>query len=201
MAQLNISRFEQLAARIFGVKGAGTLTYIKNSVFGTIPLDTAGPVEFWQPQGINRYSARSTVGATAAEYGGLELRNPPDSNEIWVNEAVWVVEAANREYAIDVDDSNSADFYGSGLIAQSLDTRIQPTARIDVGSAGTDVSANPAGLAFKFRVGLQESTVIGFPAVLIPGSSLFLVKQTLNEAIVQAGFIFHVRQALPGELT
>ena len=201
MAQINQDRYETLAARVLGVKGAGIFGHAEDAVFAGLALDTNAPVEFWYPQRIYRYGLGRYQAAHATQCGGFELRNNT-TDQLWIVSHVGLLTTGGAsEWALWVGEGTTADFYATTLLASQLDTRIPGSSSQDFGSQGTGL-ATPPGYG---RIALEpcpSGIVCHFaPGVtLAPGGS-FIANNGINNQNVYGTMFFHTRQAMPGELS
>ena len=201
MAQINQDRYETLAARALGVKGAGIFGHAEDAIFAGLALDTNAPIELWYPQRIFRFGAGREVAAHATQRGGVELRNTTQ-DQLWIVEEVTVsTESGVVVWSTWVGEGTTADFYATVFLAAGLDTRIPGVTSQDVGSQGTgaatipgftkvDTVRCPADVSHTFRPGV----------ILAPGGSFIVNAEDTNRKIL-VGLTFHTRQAMPGEFS
>lgn len=201
MAQINQDRYETLAARVLGVKGAGIFGHAEDAVFAGLALDTNAPIEFWYPQRIYRYGLGRYQAAHATQASGFELRNNT-TDQLWVIEHVRLVaDGSDTNWQLWVGENTTADFYATTLLATQLDTRMPGTSSQDFGSQGTGlitipgfgrlaVERCPDGVGCSFEPGV----------ILAPGGS-FIANQGYNNIDAYISMTFHTRQAMPGELS
>jgi len=201
VAQINQDRYEVLAARALGVKGAGILGHAEDAIFASLLLDTNSPVELWYPQRIYRFGVGLFVAAIAGRLGGIQLRNT-SSDQVWVVEHVHAsLVTGTNTFGLWVGEDVAADLYASALLASSLDTRQPGTAVQDMGSQGTSVGLPPG----HGQIDVVDCTP-GSPCkfdpkvVLSPGGS-FIARCENSNVDCRFGIYFHTRQAMPGELT
>ena len=200
MAQINQDRYETLAARVLGVKGAGIFGHAEDAVFAGLALDTNAPVEFWYPQRIYRYGLGRYQGPHATQSSGFELRNST-TDQLWIVDHVALATTSGAgNWILWVGEGTTADFYATTLLAAQLDTRLPGSSSQDFGSQGTGLivppgygqmarEACPDGVACKWDPGV----------VLAPGGSFIANSGNANQNAYCTMF-FHTRQAMPGEL-
>ena len=200
MAQINQDRYETLAARVLGVKGAGIFGHAEDAVFAGLALDTNAPVEFWYPQRIYRFGLGRYQAAAAGQASGFQLRNGTD-DQLWVVDHVSLSSSsAAGTWQLWVGEGTTADFYATTLLATQLDTRIPGSSSQDFGSQGTGL-ATPPGYGQMAYEPCPIATACNFtPGVtLAPGGSFIANNIELNQNAYCTMF-FHTRQAMPGEL-
>jgi len=200
VAQINQDRYETLAARVLGVKGAGIFGHAEDAIFAGLALDTNAPVEFWYTQRIYRFGAGRSIGAAVGAHGGIELRNTTD-DQLWVVETVRASSNATSEWFLWVGEDTTADYFATVLLAGNLDTRIPGGSSQDVGSSGT-AGFTPPGFSNIDGARCVADTMCTFhPGVtLAPGGS-FILNNSQNNTFCLYGLTFHTRQAMPSELT
>ena len=200
MAQINQDRYETLAARVLGVKGAGIFGHAEDAVFAGLALDTNAPIEFWYTQRIYRYGMGRYQAGAAGSTAGFEIRNTT-VDQLWVIEDVSLTPYTNAGVALWVGEGTTSDFYATTLLATQLDTRIPATGGQDFGSQGTGLATPPGygRLAFDYCPTLNRCQ--WEPGVILaPGGSF--IANIDSASIALFGTIrFHTRQAMPGELS
>ena len=201
MAQINQDRYETLAARVLGVKGAGIFGHAEDAVFAGLALDTNAPVEFWYPQRIYRFGlGRSQVGGAGVS-SGFELRNTTD-DQLWIIDFVAVQSTSGGvTWQLWVGEGTTADFYATTLLATQLDTRIPGSSSQDFGSQGTGLTTPPGYGRIAYEPCPVDTTCSFTPGVILaPGGSFIVNCQDHNKNAFLTMF-FHTRQAMPGELS
>jgi len=201
VAQLNQDRYETLAARVLGVKGAGIFGHAEDAIFAGLALDTNAPVELWYPQRIYRYGAVADVPAHATQRGGLELRND-------TQDQLWIVEHVNcggptgiAGFQLWMGYDTTADFYATVLLGGKLDTRVPGATTQDFGSWGTGLATIPGFTRIDMCLTAANTNCLFTPGVILaPGGSM-IVNNFYNNMQCHYGISFHTRQAMPGELT
>ena len=202
MAQINQDRYETLAARALGVKGAGILGHAEDAIFATLDIDANSPVELWYPQRIYRYGLGVFVAGTPGARGGIQVRNTT-TDQLWIIDRV---NAANEvgpgQFRLWVGRDITTDFYPSALLATALDTRIPGSTVHDMGSQGSNALTIPPGhTQIDGSYCVRHSMCTWTPGVVLaPGGSFVANEGHANEENVY-GITFHTRQAMPGELT
>ena len=200
MAQINQDRYETLAARVLGIKGAGIFGHAEDAIFAGLALDTNAPVELWYPQRIYRYGAGREVAAGAGLRAGLELRNS-STDQLWVVEHVNVSSTAASEFALWVGEDTTADFYATTMLATNLDTRIAGASARDWGSQGAGLATIP-GFGMIEKIVCAANTPCHFePGVILGPGGSFIVNNLAAATAGIFGLTFHTRQAMPGELS
>lgn len=200
MAQMNRSQFETWAARFANVKGPGTLTYLENSLFATMPLDRVAPVEHHVLQRIYPYTAGRQVGGIAAEYGGFSIYAPAD-DDICIIESVTVAIDVNQTYRVFERGIITTPFATSNALnVMPRDWRNPQTPQF--GFWGTSASAAPGGWTQigQFRVPANSSYTFYPDFVVNPGRQwLILLVNAANQAMEFMVNFTH-RKLQPGEL-
>lgn len=200
MAQINQNRYETLAARVLGVKGAGIFGHAEDAVFAGLALDTNAPIELWYPQRIYRYGIGRLLAAHATQAGGIELRNTSD-DQLWIVDQVVMSGDAVNEWQLWVGEDTTADFYANALLASNLDTRIAGASSRDWGSSGTGLVTIPGfGLVDTVRCPTDVPCNFSPGVILAPGGS-FIANNAQTNSQVRVGMTFHTRQAMPSELS
>ena len=201
MAQINQDRYETLAARVLGVKGAGIFGHAEDAVFAGLALDTNAPVEMWYPQRIYRYGIGRFIAAHATQAGGIELRNNT-SDQLWIVEHLnCSTNVAIGEWQLWVGEDTTADFNATTLLGSQLDTRLPGSASQDFGSQGTGLAAIP-GYGRIDLVRCPGDTPCQFdPGVILAPGGSFIANNNGNNSACYFGLTFHTRQAMPGELS
>ena len=201
MAQINQDRYETLAARVLGVKGAGIFGHAEDAVFAGLALDTNAPVEFWYPQRIYRFGLGRFQAAHATQASGFELRNGTD-DQLWVVDHVSLATTSGAaNWQLWVGEDRTADFYATTLLATQLDTRIPGSSSQDFGSQGTGLAVIPGFGCIAFDACGNGLTCNFTPGVtLAPGGSFIANNNQHNQAAFCTMF-FHTRQAMPGKLS
>ena len=201
VAQINQDRYETLAARVLGVKGAGVFGHAEDAVFAGLALDTNAPVEFWYPQRIYRWGVGRFQANAAGASSGFELRNGTD-DQLWIVEDVTLLSSSGAgSWQLWVGEDTTADFYPTTLLATQLDTRIPGSSSQDFGSQGTGLATIPGFGRMAFEPCSSLTTCNFKPGVtLAPGGSFIANNGELNLNAYCTMF-FHTRQAMPGELS
>jgi len=200
VAQINQDRYETLAARVLGVKGAGIFGHAEDAVFAGLALDTNAPIEFWYPQRIYRWGLGRWQGAHATQAAGFELRNNTD-DQLWVVEHVAIVADTAEVIQLWVGEGTTADFYATTLLATQLDTRIPGSGSQDFGSQGTGLATPPGyGRLAIERCSAGSACYFNPGVILSPGGS-FIANIEANNVGIYGTMTFHTRQAMPGELS
>jgi len=201
VAQINQNRYETLAARVLGVKGAGIFGHAEDAVFAGLALDTNAPVELWYPQRIYRYGVGITVNAHATLRGGIELRNS-STDQLWIVDHLNCSSSAgNPEFFLWIAEDRTTDFYANPLLASNLDTRIAGASARDWGSQGTGAATIP-GYGLIDSVECSADTMCEFnPGVVLGPGGSFIVNNFQPNSPNLFGMAFHTRQAMPSELT
>jgi len=201
VAQINQNRYETLAARVLGVKGAGIFGHAEDAVFAGLALDTNSPVELWYPQRIYRYGVGLTVGPHATGRGGMELRNS-STDQLWIVEEVNCSTGSGvTNWVSWIGEDTTADFYANALLASNLDTRIAGSGARDWGSSGTGLATIPGFGQIDIVRCLVDTPCHFTPRVVLgPGGSFIVNTQSANQE-VRYSMTFHTRQAMPSELT
>lgn len=201
VAQINQDRYETLAARVLGVKGAGIFGHAEDAVFAGLALDTNAPIEFWYPQRIYRWGLGRFQAAHATERGGFELRNST-TDQLWVLEHIGLVTltATVSSWQLWVGEDTTADFYATTLLGTGLDTRIPGSSSQDFGSQGTGLATIP-GFGQIAHEPCATGTLCSFnPGVILAPGGSFIANNTETNMTIWCSMIFHTRQAMPGEL-
>jgi len=200
VAQINQDRYETLAARALGVKGAGIFGHAEDAIFAGLALDTNAPVEMWYPQRIYRFGWGGYVAAHATQSGGIELRNTTQ-DQLWIVEEVHASTTTAGEWKLWVAEARTADFYATSLLASQLDTRIPGSSSQDLGSRGTGLVTPPGyNQIDMIRCGDDALCTFRPGVILAPGGSFIANSGDANLALWM-GLTFHTRQAMPGELS
>jgi len=200
VAQINQNRYETLAARVLGVKGAGIFGHAEDAVFAGLALDTNAPVEFWYPQRIYRYGVGIQISGHATNRCGIELRNS-STDQLWVVEHVNISVSGACDLTLWVGEDTAADFYVNALLASNLDTRIAGASARDWGSQGTGLATIPGfGQIDHVRCAANSQCHFEPGVILGPGGSFIANNQSANET-TRFGLSFHTRQAMPSELS
>jgi len=200
VAQINQDRYETLAARVLGVKGAGIFGHAEDAVFAGLALDTNAPIELWYPQRIYRFGAGLYIPPHATQSGGIELRNSTQ-DQLWIVDELHVSTPASGEWNLWVSEDRTADFYATALLASPLDTRIPGTGSQDLGSRGTGLVTPPGyNQIDSIRCGDDDLCTFHPGVILAPGGS-FIANNSNTNQNCWMGLTFHTRQAMPGELS
>jgi len=200
VAQINQDRYETLAARVLGVKGAGIFGHAEDAVFAGLALDTNAPVEFWYPQRIYRYGLGRYQAAHATQTSGFELRNTTD-DQLWVVDYVSLVTNTDSDWQLWVDEGTTADFYATTLLATQLDTRIPGGSSQDFGSQGTGLGTPPGYGCIALDRCLAGSPCRWNPGLILAPGGSFIANNGSNNKYAYCTMFFHTRQAMPGELS
>jgi len=200
VAQINQNRYETLATRALGIKGAGIFGHAEDAIFGGLALDTNAPVEMWYPQRINRYAAGVLVNAHATLFGGIELRNSS-------TDQLWIVDEINAstyggvaEWMLWVGEDTTADFYVNALLATNVDTRIAGASARDWGSSGTGLATIPGFGRIDIIRCLADTPCHFSPGVVLSPGGSFIINNERAAQSNRLSIAFHTRQAMPGEL-
>lgn len=205
MAQINVDRYEALAARGLGVKGPGALTNIEDGIFSTLELDANGPAELLPLQRLYRFAAHSNFAAVAGENTGIQLINDSNAQVVVLERIIWRQPGgATQGLAISLqrDDTSSIWSGGAGgILARALDSRVTPESLSGFARAGSRVGAIPAGyLEVAQPQALNGKLELEFPYVIAPGDALAVIANNVN-AQQMMSLMFRVRDVLPSELT
>jgi len=195
VAQINQPRYEQFAGRVLGVKGPGTLTYLENSLFATLPVDTSAPFEFWQPQGIDRYVCTANQPGVAGQYGYMQVFNNSDG-KLLVIEDHFVLPGANTFYWTTIQKGGSV--IGGAHNAYATDVRAAN--QIDRScTIGTTAAAPPFGNDLGYHYASTTNTAIVPAAVVLePGDFFMVMLNTVNFA-AWISISYHLRTQLTNE--
>ena len=200
MAEINQNRYETLAARVLGVKGAGIFGHAEDALFAGLALDTNAPIELWYPQRIYRYGTGVQVGGHATQYGGLELRNS-STDQLWIVDHVELSATVTADYGLWVGEDTTADFFVNAMLATNVDTRIAGASGRDWGSFGTGLATIPGFGKIMHSACAADIPCHFDPGVILgPGGSL-VANCFRNNTTVRINLSFHTRQAMPSELT
>ncbi len=201
MAQINTDRYETLAARALGVKGAGILGHAEDAVFCSLELDASGPVEFWYPQRIYRMGRGVTVAALAGRSSGIQVRNNT-TDQLWVVDTLHMTSSLLGAFALWVGEDVTTDFYANTLFSGGMDSRIGRGVGLDVGSVGTNPLTIPPGHHQVDHIHCLPNTHCTFhpDVVLAPGGSFIALNNVANRDLM-LGVYFRIRQAMPSELS
>ena len=201
MAQINQDRYETLAARALGVKGAGIFGHAEDAIFAGFALDTNSPVEFWYSQRIYRYGIGVAVSGVSSARSGVQVRNTT-ADQLWIIDTVTMSAEAIADLSLWIGEDTTADFFPAALLASNLDTRIPGSAVQDLGSQGTNVLANPPGHGRIQHLQWPAYSAVTFhPGVVLGPGGSFIANNEQANATTRFGVWFHTRQAMPGELT
>jgi len=201
VAQINQDRYETLAARALGVKGAGIFGHAEDAIFASLLVDANSPRELWYPQRIYTYGIGVVVNALAALRGGIQLRNT-SLDQLWIIDHVNCSSGSGvAEWSLWVGEGITVDHYASDLLASNLDTRIPGDTVRDFGSQGTAAVVIPPNHGRIDVVQCPQNVPCDFDpkVVLSPGGSFIALNETANQKN-RFGMYFHTRQAMPGEL-
>lgn len=86
MADVWLNLTNRFVEKLFNVKGGPTVVDINPSVQVTLQLDADNEIRYLE--GWNRYGVNVAVGAVAAQFGTVQIRNPAGSNVIAVVESL-----------------------------------------------------------------------------------------------------------------
>lgn len=205
MSQLNVDRYEALASRALGVKGPGSLGQIQDDVFPSLLIDANAPFEMWALQRLFPYMASMNQAAVAAENAILQLRNTSTDALLVVD---WFVLGSdvNSEILVASVDRGTTGFYAgsAGILCIAMDGRVTPESLSGFAARGTSAAgAVPVGHLELFRIStqaVQPPRIPNVPIVLAPGDSFCIGNNTAN-SLTRASIRFHLRDALPGELS
>lgn len=198
MGQMNEGRYESWAARVLNVKGPGTLTHLENSLFAMVPLDAAGPVEFWDPQRIDRFSTRAQANAGGVgTYAGMQIRNLTD-DQLYVIERVFFRPAATADIGFFIGQNIAVNTFATPYPGKALDTRNARFNTFVPGTFGTTGITTPTGHEYVCQVKESAANVgwVDFPAVIGPGGSFVVLNQVDNVALM-VNIEFHTRSFVP----
>jgi len=198
VAQINQNRYETLAARVLGVKGAGIFGHAEDAIFAGLALDTNAPLELWYPQRIYRYGAGREVAAGATTRAGIEVRNS-STDQLFVIEHVNCSAPAACDFALWVGEDTTADFYGTTMLATNLDTRIAGASARDWGSQGAGLATIPAFGKIDHIICAANTPCHFEPGVILGPGGSFIANNLTANTTTRFGITFHTRQAMPSE--
>lgn len=200
MAQINQNRYETLAARVLGVKGAGIFGHAEDAVFAGLALDTNAPLELWYPQRIYRYGIGGLIVLHATQNGGFELRNST-TDMLWIIDHVVLSSSGNTEFTLWMGEDTTSSFYVNPLLCSNLDTRISGAAARDWGSFGTGLNTIPGFAQIQTVACLGKRPQYFNPGVVLGPGGSFIANNGTVGIETRFGMSFHTRQAMPSELT
>lgn len=197
MAQIQEPRYEQLAARTLGVKGPGTLSFVENSVFSTLALDTNAPYEHWYPQQIKRYHIYASISAGGGQYPALALWNTYQ-DQIVVVERLHLRVGGAMTVAIEHTLGSIGGPGGSAANGRPTDLRVEPYSITGIGRQILLGAAAFGTRSYEYSVPTTVPITLDVPFVLGYQDFIIAIGQTAA-ALMVATWDFHMRTVLPAE--
>lgn len=198
MPSVSVFKLSRWLEQRFNVKGGVPIQDIDPLVKLAFLFKTGNEDRYLQ--GWNRFAMAAVVGAVAAQFGAVRLRNPAGSN------LVAVIEKANAWGGL-ADQPNvrqlvtNVDF--TAFTPAKLDTRTIANSGL---SASTGNAAAQAGTAIaEGQIGTSQNTVDFIltenqEMTILPGDSVSIWNNTVNQGF-QAAFTWRERALETSELT
>lgn len=146
------------------------------------------------------YARALLIGAVAARNSSVELVNPAGSSVIAVLEQIQAISTVlDVELSLDTGAAIAANpVVTRGVPLDGRQTLVTPgpTSRCTLTTG--DLAAGVAAGLLQYRFGNLD--LITYPAILVPGSKLFVIQATQNQAF-RLNLTWRERNAFPGELT
>jgi hypothetical protein len=143
------------------------------------------------------FSASSTLGATAAEFTGVALRNPSSSNVIAVITEVSVAGAATMAF---LGWGTSIASYGGTTTLVSRDRRVSGVPHLTCNHGSDTATQINGGVIERLQGAAAETRYFkAVPLVLIPGFVLIIENATVNLGL-EFNYVGYARPVVTGEL-